>query len=269
MDVLVAAADAESAIRHFLRFPGVSEKLGSGDTKATLVMSNNLQIDLRVVPRASWGAALVYFTGSKAHTAHLRRIAQTHGLLLNEYGLFQGGRAIAGAEESDVYGALRMNWIPPDLREDRGEIGAALDRQLPRLLERSDLRGDLHTHSIWTDGRATIREIAHQAAADGLEYFAVTDHSPHFSMVHGLDAARLRDQAREIEAVAAEVSGIELLRGLAPDRRQRQASSKTAQCPLPSGSGSRAVAPSNPSIYPKGVSAPFPAAAKHPAFGPK
>jgi DNA polymerase (family X) len=217
LDVLVAASEAEPAIRRFLEFPGVTNKLGAGETKATVVIGDKLQVDLRVVPRASWGAALVYFTGSKAHGVHIRRIAQTHGLLLNEYGLFRGERAIAGAEERDIYEALGMDWVPPELREDRGEVEAALEHRLPALLRRSDLRGDLHTHSTWTDGRATIREMARRAAASGLEYFAVTDHSQRLTMVHGLDPKRLRDQAREIEAVGLKVSGIKVLRGIEVD----------------------------------------------------
>ncbi|HXZ87948.1 MAG TPA: DNA polymerase/3'-5' exonuclease PolX [Candidatus Binataceae bacterium] len=217
LDVLVAASEAEPSIRRFLEFPGVTNKLGAGETKATVVIGDKLQVDLRVVPRASWGAALVYFTGSKAHGVHIRRIAQTHGLLLNEYGLFRGERAIAGAEEGDIYEALGMDWVPPELREDRGEVEAALEHRLPALLQRSDLRGDLHTHSTWTDGRATIREMARRAAASGLEYFAITDHSQRLTMVHGLDSERLREQAREIEAVGAKVSGIKVLRGIEVD----------------------------------------------------
>lgn len=191
LDLLVAAENATSVIECFLQSPGVTSKLGAGDTKAAVMIANKLQVDLRVVPQESWGAALVYFTGSKAHCVHLRRIAQMHGLLLNEYGLFQGDRAIAGAEERDVYAALGIDWIPPELREDRGEIGAALEHRLPGLLHRTDLRGDLHTHSLWTDGRGTILDMAQQAATVGLEYFAVTDHSQRLSMVHGLDPVRL------------------------------------------------------------------------------
>jgi DNA polymerase (family X) len=217
LDLLVAAEDTKSVIECFLQSPGVTSKLGAGDTKATVMVANKLQVDLRVVPQESWGAALVYFTGSKAHCVHLRRIAQMHGLLLNEYGLFQGDRAIAGAEERDVYAALGIDWIPPELREDRGEIGAALEHRLPGLMDRADLRGDLHTHSLWTDGRATILDMAQQAAAVGLEYFAVTDHSQRLSMVHGLDPIRLGEQAREIEAVAAKLPGIRILRGIEVD----------------------------------------------------
>ena len=217
LDLLVAAEDAKSVIECFLQSPGVTSKLGAGDTKAAVMIANKLQVDLRVVPQKSWGAALVYFTGSKAHCVHLRRIAQMHGLLLNEYGLFQGDRALAGAEERDVYAALGIEWIPPELREDRGEIGAALEHRLPGLVDRTDLRGDLHTHSLWTDGRATILDMAQQAAAVGLEYFAVTDHSQRLSMVHGLDPARLGEQASEIEAVAAKVPGIKILRGIEVD----------------------------------------------------
>jgi DNA polymerase (family 10) len=216
LDILAASKDAKSVIDGFLRFPAATRKLGAGDTKASIIVGDNLQVDLRVVPLESWGAALVYFTGSKAHCVHLRRIAQTRGLLLNEYGLFQGDRSIAGAEEQDIYATLGLDWMPPELREDRGEIGAALEHRLPRLIELADLRGDLHTHSLWTDGRATILDMARAAAAARLEYFAVTDHSQRLSMVHGLDPARLLEQSHEIADVAAEV-GIPALRGIEVD----------------------------------------------------
>jgi DNA polymerase (family X) len=217
LDVVVASAQPEPVMRRFLSFAPIAQTLGAGETRASVVLSGGLQVDLRVVPRKAWGAALIYFTGSQAHCVHLRRDAQRLGLLLNEYGLFRGDEPIAGAEEEEVYRALGLSWIPPELREDRGEIGAATEQRLPRLLQRADLRGDLHTHSTWTDGRASIEEMARSAHAAGLEYFAVTDHSQRLAMVHGLDPARLREQWLEIDVVRTRVPGITILRGIEVD----------------------------------------------------
>jgi DNA polymerase (family X) len=217
LDILVASSRPEPVMKQVVGFEQVKETLGSGGTKTSVVLQSGLQVDVRVVERKSFGAALCYFTGSKAHNIQLRRIAQQKHLLLNEYGLFRGERAIAGADEKGVYRALGLDWIPPELREDRGEIDAAAKHKLPKLIERADLRGDLHTHSTWTDGRASIEEMARAAKKAGLEYFAVTDHSQRLKMAHGLDPARLREQWREIESVAKKVSGITLLRGIEVD----------------------------------------------------
>ncbi len=217
LDVLAASDNPQAVIERFFCCPAVIKALGSGDTRASAVLNSGFQVDLRVVPESSWGAALVYFTGSQAHCIHLRRIAQSQGLLLNEYGLYRGGEAIAGREEEEVYNRLGLSWVPPELREDRGEIDAARAGNLPELVEVADLRGDLHTHSDWTYGRASIEEMAKAAEAAGLEYFAVTDHSQRLAMVHGLDPARLREQWREIEAVTARLNGLRILRGIEVD----------------------------------------------------
>lgn len=217
LDALVASADPERVTSHFLAFDGIARTLGSGETKSTVVLKGGLQVDLRVVPVASWGAALMYFTGSKAHNVHLRRIAQTRGLLLNEYGLLRDGKAVAGKDETGVYRALGLPLIAPELREDRGEIEAAAAGRLPKLIERDDLRGDLHTHSTWTDGRSSIEEMARAAKRAGLEYFALTDHSRRLTMVHGLGPERLREQRREIEQARAAVPGITILHGIEVD----------------------------------------------------
>lgn len=217
LDLLAVSAHPERVVERFVAFPRVKQVLGTGDTKASVVLNGGLQVDLRVVPRESYGAALVYFTGSKAHGVHLRRIAQTRGLLLNEYGLYRDGKVIAGATEEDVYRALGLKWVPPELREDRGEVEAAAKGELPSLLGRRDLRGDLHTHSTYTDGRASIEQMAKAARDSGLEYFAVTDHSRRLAMAHGLDPARLREQWREIERVGARLKGITMLRGIEVD----------------------------------------------------
>ncbi len=181
-----------------------------------MILHDGLQVDLRVLPEESYGAALIYFTGSKDHCVHIRRLAQRMELSLNEYGLFRGAQSIAGRTEEEVYRALGLEWIAPELREDRGEVKAAMDGTLPHLIMRGDLRGDLHSHSTYTDGRASIEEMARAADAAGLEYLAVTDHSQRLAMVTGLDPKRLREQWREIEEVQSRVK-VKLLRGIEVD----------------------------------------------------
>ena len=217
LDLLAISTAPEAVMDRLVHFAGIRQVLGQGDTKSSVVLSGGLQVDLRVVPRESYGAAMVYFTGSKAHCVHLRRVAQSAGMLLNEYGLFRGDERIAGATEEEVYRALGLPCITPELREDRGEIEAAAQGRLPALLTRADLRGDLHSHSTYTDGRATIEQMATRAREAGLEYLAVTDHSRRVAMAHGLDPVRLRDQWREIEAVGKQLKGITLLRGIEVD----------------------------------------------------
>jgi DNA polymerase (family 10) len=217
LDLLVIATSPERVMRQFLAFPDVARTLGSGETRAGVVLRNGLQVDLRVVPEKSYGAALIYFSGSKAHCVHLRRMAHLRGLLLNEYGLFRDDDALAGETEEEIYRALGLRWIPPELREERGEIEAAAAGRLPALLTRSELRGDLHTHSTYTDGRASIEQMAQRARDCGLEYFAITDHSGRLTMVRGLDPERLREQWREIEQIGAHLDGITILRGIEVD----------------------------------------------------
>ena len=217
LDMLAISSKPADVMQRLLAYPKVEQVLGSGETKSTVVIKGGLQVDLRVVPRESYGAAMVYFTGSKAHGVHIRRIAQKKRLTLNEYGLFRGERPIAGRTEEEIYEKLGLQWIAPELREDRGEVEAAAEGKLPHLIERKDLRGDLHTHSTYTDGRSSIEEMAHAARAAGLEYFAVTDHSRRLAMAHGLDPKRLRAQWREIEKVQSHVEGVTLLRGIEVD----------------------------------------------------
>jgi len=217
LDLVASSTDYEPCMKQVKSFPDVAAVLGSGETKTTVSLKSGLQVDLRVVPPASFGAALLYFTGSKAHNIHLRKIAQGLGLLLNEYGLFRDSKMIGGRTEQEVFKALDLQWIAPELREDRGEIEAASENRLPKLITRSDLRGDLHTHSTYTDGRSSIEEMARKAREVGLEYFAVTDHSRRVAMAHGLDPRRLREQWREIEQVEAKLNGIKLLRGIEVD----------------------------------------------------
>jgi len=217
LDVVVSATDYEPCMRQLKSFAEVTRVLVSGETKATVVLKSGLQVDLRVVPADSFGAALLYSTGSKAHNIHLRRIAQGMGLLLNEYGLFRDKEMVAGKSEEEVYKVLKLLWIAPELREDRGELEAAIAGRLPKLITRGDLRADLHTHSTYTDGRSSIEEMARRARELGLEYFAVTDHSRRVAMAHGLDAGRLREQWQEIDRVAGKLKGIRILRGIEVD----------------------------------------------------
>ncbi len=210
---LLAVADQPAAAMAALReHPDVAEVLGSGDTKTSVRLEGDLQVDLRVVPAPSFGAAWQYFTGSKAHNVALRQRAVDRGLRLSEYGLFRGGEGehpergerLAGADEDGVYRALGLAWVPPELREDRGEIAAAAEGSLPRLLEPSDLRGDLHMHSDWSDGTADIRAMRAACAERGYAYMAITDHSQALRMTGGLDPEKLARQWAELDEIAAE-----------------------------------------------------------------
>ncbi|HSB99578.1 MAG TPA: PHP domain-containing protein, partial [Burkholderiaceae bacterium] len=217
LDLLATASDGASVCRHLAGYPDVRDVVASGDTRATVVLKSGLQVDLRVVPPASYGAALMYFTGSKAHNIRLRNRAIERGLKLNEYGLFKGSRAVAGATEEDIYGALDLPWIAPELREDRGEIEAAAEGNLPTLIELGDLRGDLHAHSDWSDGTASLEAMALAARARGLGYLAISDHSRRLTVAHGLDPVRLTRQRAEIARLNRSLRGIELLSGIEVD----------------------------------------------------
>ncbi len=217
LDLLVCAPDGAAVCRHFIAYPEVAEVRAAGDTRATVVLRSGVQVDLRVVPRPSFGAALLYFTGSKAHNIRLRTLAVERGMKLNEYGLLKGRTVVAAATEQEVYGALGLPWIAPELREDRGEIEAALKHRLPALVERADLRGDLHAHSRWSDGSASIEAMAQAAKAHGLSYLAISDHSRRLTVAHGLDPQRLAQQCVEVEAANVRLQGIELLTGIEVD----------------------------------------------------
>lgn len=218
VDVLVAAEASAPIMKTFVEAPMVERVLARGETKSSVVVARGLQVDLRVVPPASWGAALIYFTGSKEHNVRLRGLALKRKLLLNEYGLYRVGEEkhgtpIASRTEEEVFAALGMDWIPPELREDRGEIDAALAHRLPRLVELSDIRGDLHAHTSWTDGRDGVADMARRARARGYEYLALTDHSVGLGMTHGLNAERIRRRTKEIAAVNEEMAPFRVLVG--------------------------------------------------------
>lgn len=217
LDVLVVAQDAAAAMDCFARFPALGQVLARGDTKMSVRLDTGFQVDLRVVPAESFGAALQYFTGSKAHNVELRGMAKARGLKLNEYGVFRGEKQIGGRTEDEVYGALDLPTFPPELREARHEFQWAAAGTLPQLIELADIRGDLHTHSTWTDGLATIDEMATAARQRGLKYLAITDHSKRVAMVGGLDAVALRRQWAEIDKLNARLSGITVLKGVEVD----------------------------------------------------
>jgi DNA polymerase (family 10) len=224
IDLLAIAADPAAVMEHFRRYGQIDKVLMAGDTRSSVVLGSGLQVDLRAVPPGCYGAALVYFTGSKEHNVKLRRRAVEQGLRISEYGVFRveqegegEGECVAGREEEDVYAAVGLPFIPPEMREDRGEIEAAAAGRLPRLLRREDLRGDLHMHSTWSDGRNTIEEMVEACAAKGYEYMVISDHSKALAMTNGLDAARLRLQWKEIDAVRARHPEIRVLRAMEID----------------------------------------------------
>ncbi|HBH35926.1 MAG TPA: DNA polymerase/3'-5' exonuclease PolX [Gammaproteobacteria bacterium] len=217
LDILVTTSGRTAAMEHFVGYEEVDEVISSGTTRATVILRSGLQVDLRVVAQQSYGAALYYFTGSKSHNIQVRRLAQQRGLKINEYGVFRGKRRIAGKTESSIFKSVGLPYIPPELREGRGEIEAAYEKRLPILVERADLKGDLHCHTTATDGHAGIREMALAARRHGLNYLAITDHSRRLAMVHGLDSSRLLKQADEIDRLNDELKGITLLKGIEVD----------------------------------------------------
>lgn len=217
LDILATAADRKAALDWFTQYGEVAEVWASGTTRAAVLLRSGLQVDFRVVTEASFGAALHYFTGSKAHNIAVRLRGRERGLKINEYGVFRGNRRVGGATEAEFFAAVGLPMIEPELRENLGEIEAAAARKLPDLVRLEDLKGDLHVHSTYTDGTASIREMALAAKARGLDYIAVTDHSQRLTVAHGLDAAGLRRQITEIDRLNAEGLGIRILKGIELD----------------------------------------------------
>ncbi|NIA06152.1 MAG: DNA polymerase/3'-5' exonuclease PolX [Actinobacteria bacterium] len=211
VDLLVQAGQGKKVIEAFTKFDGISEVLAAGTTKASVLLKEGFQVDVRVVSKKSFGAALAYFTGSKAHNVAVRGIAVDKKLKLNEYGLFKGERRIAGADESGIYSKLGLDFVVPEIREDRGEIQAAQNGTLPNLLEISDIRGDLHMHTTASDGTTTIEELAQAAKDMGYEYIAVTEHSGSSAIAHGLNAERLLEQIEKVRQADIRIKGIKIL----------------------------------------------------------
>ena len=217
LDILVTAPAGRAVMDRFVAYQEVRDVLAHGATKSRVRLQSGLQVDLRVVPQESYGAALLYFTGSKAHNVVLRQLAQQRGLKLNEYGVFRGDKPVAGETEESVYASLGLPWIPPELREGRGEIDAAKAGRLPHLVDLQDLKGDLHAHTRATDGRNSLPEMAEAARLRGLRYFAITDHSRRLTMAKGLDSTRLLQQMEDIDQLNATLSGVTILKGIEVD----------------------------------------------------
>ena len=217
IDIVITAKDGAAILKKLTQFEGVRDIVSQGDTRATVILAMNLQVDVRVVPEVSFGAALYYFTGSRAHSIAVRRIAQDKGLKLNEYGLYRGDKRIAGRTEEDLSKALGMAWIPPELREDSGEIEAARKDRLPTLVTVEDLRGDLHSHTTATDGHASLEAMAEAARALGYEYLAITDHTHSTRIAHGLDAKGMRKHLAAIDKLNERMKGIRLLKSAETD----------------------------------------------------
>ena len=199
VDFLVISKNPQKVMDFFVSLPGVIKIWGKGTTKASVRMKEGFDMDIRVVPKRSYGSAIQYFTGSKEHNIATRKIAIDKGLKLNEYGVFRGQKMIAGETEEGVYKTLGMDWIPPELRENQGEIEAALKRKLPKLVELKDIKGDLHTHSNWDGGGNTILEMAEVAQDMGYQYLGIAGHTKFLRIEHGLNERQLLSQRKEIE----------------------------------------------------------------------
>ena len=225
VDILVTCREGTPVMDRFVSFPQVDRVLAKGKTKTTVVLGCGLQVDVRVLEERSFGAALQYFTGSKAHNIAVRDRAKRRGLKISEYGVFResDGKRIAGRSEEEVYEAVGLCWIPPELRENRGEIEAAEKGELPLLVEKDDIRGDLHLHTKYSDGGFTVEEMARHAMSMGYEYMAVTDHSKAVGIAHGLDEERLLTQMEEIDRLnmklEKEQSRFRILKGVELDIR--------------------------------------------------
>lgn len=217
LDVLVTAEKPDAAMDRLAKHPLVDSVLQRGDTKMRVRLTSQVELDLRVVPDESYGAAMQYFTGSKEHNVVVRSMAKSRGLKVNEYGVFEGDKQVAGATEEDVYAAVGLPWIPPELRENRLEFTLAEGGPLPQLVELSDIKGDLHMHTTASDGNGTILEMAEAAKSRGLTYIAITDHSKRVSMANGLDATRLRKHWEEIREAREQIKGINILCGIECD----------------------------------------------------
>jgi DNA polymerase (family 10) len=217
LDVLVCATQGAAPIASLKRYGELRKLSAAGDTKASGTLRNGMQVDVRVLEPESFGAALHYFTGSRDHNIHIRRRARERGYKLNEYGLFRGNKQIAGVTEEELFAALGLPWIPPELREDRGEIEAAERQALPRLVETSDLKGDLHVHTNASDGRDSLKKMIAAARIRGFQYLAITDHSKHVGVTHGLDSGRLARQMDAIDTLNETLSGFAILKGAEVD----------------------------------------------------
>ena len=217
LDILVTCKKGSRVMDRFAGYEDVRKVISKGKTRSSVVLRSGLQVDLRVLPQVSYGAALHYFTGSKSHNIAVRKLAVKKGLKINEYGVFKKDKRIAGKTEKEVYDTVKLAFIEPELRENRGEVEAARQGRLPDLIKVEDLRGDLHAHTKETDGHNSLEEMAKAAKDRGYEYIAITDHSKKVAMAKGLDAGRLKKQIKEIDRLNEKLDGIIVLKGIEVD----------------------------------------------------
>ena len=217
LDILATGRDSGHIIDRFVAYEDVAEVVSQGETRSTVMLRTGLQVDLRVVADESYGAALLYFTGSKAHNITLRNMALDQDLKINEYGVFQDEARVAGETEAEIYGLFDLPYIVPELREDRGEIEAAREGNLPQLVALEDIQGDLQMHTDASDGHNTLEEMARAAKRRGYAYIAITDHSTHVAVTQGLDAEALARRVDEIDRLNDELDGIRILKGIEVD----------------------------------------------------
>jgi len=218
-DILVSANKAEPIMEAFVKLPQVERVLSHGETKSSIITKDNFQVDLRVVKPESWGAALHYFTGSKSHNVKVRTLAVKKRLSVNEYGLWKGKKLLASRTEEDMYKSLGLQWVPPEIREDWGEVELSAQHKIPRLIQEQDIKGDLQMHTNWSDGKDTIEEMAKAACGLGYEYIAITDHSPLVGITGGLNEKRVRRQIEEIKKVNRKFKNFRILSGIEVDIR--------------------------------------------------
>jgi DNA polymerase (family 10) len=216
LDIVVSCANPQAVMERFRQFSEVTHVASQGETRSTVRLSSGLQVDLRVVEPGCVGAAMQYFTGSQAHNIELRKVAQAKKLKLNEYGIYRGTKCIAGRTEEEVYGALGLDWIPPELREGRDEIALAREHKLPKLVALEEIRGDLQMHTTASDGKATLTEMVEAARSLGYAYIAITDHSPRMSMA-GQSPEELRAQWKEIDRLNGRLKGFHVLKSVEMD----------------------------------------------------
>lgn len=217
LDILITARKNSPVMDRFVNYDEVNEVVSRGKTRSTVILRSGLHVDLRVVPQVSYGAALCYFTGSKAHNIAVRKLGVKKGYKINEYGVFRNEKRVAGKTEKDVYKQIGLPYIAAELRENRGEIDAAKKGKLPELITLEDIRGDLHCHTKATDGRNSLNEMVEIAKARGYEYLAITDHSRHVAVAHGLDRKRLLDEIRQIDKLNEKLDGIVVLKSIELD----------------------------------------------------
>lgn len=216
IDIIATSKDHEAVMKTFAKMPAVTRVLMKGPTKSSVLLKEGIQVDIRVVSEDSYGAALAYFTGSKAHNIRLREIASKAGMKINEYGIFRekDDKKLGGKDEKDIYTVLGLQFVPPELREDTGEIEASASGSLPKLIALSDIKGDLHIHSNWSDGTEKLETLAETAKTRGYEYIAVTDHSRGLGVARGLDEERLLEQKQKIDAINKKLKGTKILSGV-------------------------------------------------------